>query len=220
MKSLPPADSIRLPIAVAELVDRASDAFEAAWRGGGPRPRIEDFWTATDEPARSALLRELVAAELELRRAAGEQPEPADYLGRFPGLTEAIRALFDSTEPGIEPAAVADAACPVPCIPGYVIIEELGRGGMGVVYLARQQRLGRIVALKMILAGDHGSTEAVARSLAEARLIARLKHPHIVEIHQVGDQDGRPYPSWSTSRGAASPAGFAAARGRRTRRPS
>ena len=193
MRPDPPADAFGLPVAVAELVDRVSDAFEAAWRGGGPRPRIEDFWTATDEPARSALLRELVAAELELRRAAGERPEPAEYLRRFPGSAEALRALFDATEPGIEPAAVGDAAPPVPCIPGYLILSELGRGGMGVVYLARQQRLGRHVALKMILAADQGSSEAVARSLAEARLIARLKHPHIVEIYHVGDQDGRPY---------------------------
>jgi WD40 repeat protein len=189
MRPFPRADAPRLPIAVAELVDQASDAFEAAWRGGGPRPRIEDFWTATDEPARSALLRELVAAELELRRSAGEHPEPAEYLGRFPGSAEALRALFDSTEP----AAVADAARPVPCIPGYVIIEELGRGGMGVVYRARQERLGRIVALKMILPTDQGSSEAIGRSVAEARLLARLKHPHIVEIYQVGDHDGRPY---------------------------
>jgi WD40 repeat protein/serine/threonine protein kinase len=190
MRSEPAANAISLPIAVAELVDRISDAFEAAWHGGGPRPRIEDFWTATDEPARSALLRELVAAELELRRAAGEDPDSADYSDRFPGSAEALRSLFDSTESQIEPSVVA---LPVPAIPGYEIIEELGRGGMGVVYLARQRRLGRIVALKMILAADLGSSEAVARSLAEARLIARLKHPHVVEIYQVGDHDGRPY---------------------------
>jgi WD40 repeat protein/serine/threonine protein kinase len=188
-----PAEAGRLPGAVAELVDRLSDAFEAAWRSGGPRPRIEDYWMASDEPARSALLRELVAADLELRRAAGERPELAEYVRRFPGSTEVLAILFDSTESELEPAVIGDAGLPVPCIPGYLIIEELGRGGMGIVYLARQQRLGRTVALKMIQAADQGSPEAVARSLAEARLIARLKHPHIVEIYQVGDHDGRPY---------------------------
>jgi WD40 repeat protein len=186
-------EAICLPIPAAELVDRISDAFEAAWRAGGPRPRIEDFWSATDEPARSALLRELVAAEIELRRAAGERPEAADYLDRFLGSAEVLMGLFGATEAETERAAVADAAPEVPRLPGYLIVEELGRGGMGVVFLARQERLGRTVALKMILAADQGSTEAVARFLAEARLIARLKHPYIVEIYQVGDQDGRPY---------------------------
>jgi WD40 repeat protein len=187
------AEALRLPIDIAELVDQVSDAFEAAWRAGGRRPRIEDFWTATEEPARSALLRELVAAEIELRRAAGERPEPADYLDRFPGSAGILMGLLDATEAETERAAVANVAPQVPRLPGYMIVEELGRGGMGVVYLARQQRLGRTVALKMILAADQGSTEAVARFLAEARLIARLKHAHIVEIYQVGDQDGRPY---------------------------
>jgi WD40 repeat protein/serine/threonine protein kinase len=187
------AGEVGLPIAMAELVDRVSDAFEAAWRAGGPRPRIEDFWCATDEPARSALLRELVAAELELRHAAGEWPEPADYFDRFPDSAEILVSLFDATEPDSATAATAPDEPQFPCIPGYLITEELGRGGMGVIYLARQERLGRTVALKMILAADQGSSEAVARSLAEARLIARLKHPHIVEIYQVGDHRGRPY---------------------------
>jgi WD40 repeat protein len=194
MRRDPPPDAFPLPIDVAELVDRVSDAFEAAWRGGGPRPRIEDYWTATDEPLGPALLRELIAAELELRRAVGERPEPEDYARRFPRCADVVEALLnEAIEPGTEPVAAADAAPRFPSIPGYVIIEELGRGGMGVVYLARHERLGRTVALKMIQATDQGSSEAVARALAEARLIARLKHPHIVEIYQVGDHDGRPY---------------------------
>jgi WD40 repeat protein/serine/threonine protein kinase len=139
------------------------------------------------------LLRELVAAELELRQSAGEQPDPEEYVRRFPESAGVLGALFDSSEPEPNPEAVGGASPPVPSIPGYQIIEELGRGGMGIVYLARHERLGRTVALKMILAADQDSPEAVARSLAEARLIARLKHPHIVEIYQVGDQDGRPY---------------------------
>jgi WD40 repeat protein len=78
-------------------------------------------------------------------------------------------------------------------IPGYEILSELGRGGMGVVYQARQVRLDRPCAIKMILAGTYATLEAVARFLAEARAIARLQHPHIVQIHHIGEADGLPF---------------------------
>jgi eukaryotic-like serine/threonine-protein kinase len=81
----------------------------------------------------------------------------------------------------------------VPEIPGYELLGELGRGAMGVVYRARQIRLNRQVALKMILAGDHAGPDTLARFLAEAATIARLKHPHIVQIYAIGDCEGRPY---------------------------
>src|SRR5207248_2727208 len=66
-------------------------------------------------------------------------------------------------------------------------------GGMGVVYQARQVRLNRLVALKMILAGDHAGPGAVQRLLAEAETIARVKHPNIVQIYAIGDCGGLPY---------------------------
>jgi len=89
------------------------------------------------------------------------------------------------------PAALAEAR--PDRVAGYEVLEELGRGAMGVVYKARQARLGRLVALKMILDGTMASPEQRARFCTEAEAVARLNHPHIVHIHEIGEHDGRPF---------------------------
>jgi WD40 repeat protein/serine/threonine protein kinase len=80
-----------------------------------------------------------------------------------------------------------------PAVPGYEILRELGRGGMGVVYQARQLALHRTVALKMIRTGPHAGPKEIARFRAEAEVIARLQHPNIVQIYDVGDAAGWPF---------------------------
>jgi tetratricopeptide (TPR) repeat protein/predicted Ser/Thr protein kinase len=95
--------------------------------------------------------------------------------------------------PNCRAEAVGEKA-PAPHVFGrYEILSEINRGAMGIVYRAKEESLGRTVALKVLLAGEHASPEQVGRFIREAKAIARLRHPNIVPIHDVGEVDGRHY---------------------------
>jgi serine/threonine protein kinase len=104
----------------------------------------------------------------------------------------AVSDLWGETGEPDRPAAGLFSRLRPPEVTGYEILGELGRGGMGVVYKARQLRLNRVVALKMILAGDYAGPDAVERIMAKAEIVTRLQHPNIVQIYAIGDCEGRP----------------------------
>jgi WD40 repeat protein/tRNA A-37 threonylcarbamoyl transferase component Bud32 len=135
-------------------------------------------------------------------------PACEERAGRWDNLSDAaIQALRQAAphrkaathplSPGATPdPAAEEAVSPVresSTPPGFTLLEELGRGGAGVVYKARQHQPERVVALKCLLDEGPGGAEHRARFLAEADAIARLNHPHIVQVHAVGEHRGQPF---------------------------
>jgi serine/threonine-protein kinase len=132
---------------------------------------------------------------------AGKSPDRQKLVAEFPELhgmlecLESLHRLVPSPTPQQPPARATSgltAGGPVQ-FGNYELLGELGRGGMGVVYRARQRGLDRLVAIKMILASSLASPELVQRFHAEAKAAARLHHPNIVHIHEAGQVEGQHY---------------------------
>ncbi|HLJ93473.1 MAG TPA: protein kinase, partial [Gemmataceae bacterium] len=138
-------------------------------------------------------LLELLYHEVVLREEQGENPTLEEYERRFPEHAEAIHlhfevheALRSSASPQPDVDARADT---FPSVHGYEVLSILGRGGMGVVYKARQTALNRLVALKMVASGTQTRLEERLRFRREAEAIASLQHPHIVQIYEISVQE-------------------------------
>ncbi len=172
-----------LPLSALERIDRVCQDFEAAWKAGTV-PQIEPFLGDAVGQERVQLLKELLLLELDYHRRNAETPDITEYQSRFPQDGQLLAAVF---------ANCAERASSPPR-PGtrvryfgdYELLEEIGSGGMGVVYMARQISLNRTVAVKMILRGHFVTDVEVRRFQAEAETLAELQYPNIVPIHEVG----------------------------------
>jgi eukaryotic-like serine/threonine-protein kinase len=180
-----------------KLSDLLTDALSAAERADLAR-HVEDCATC------QARLADLTGtSDTKIGRLAESSPTASraedKMIQRLKGISswlpptiplQAARRAGHSSHPVLRESAVGGEW---PVVPGYNIVGELGRGGMGVVYQARQLGLRRTVALKMVRTGAQANPNDLARFRAEAVVIARLQHPNIVQIYDVGEAAGRPY---------------------------
>jgi hypothetical protein len=181
----------------SEVLRWARDELRRRLESGEPcraEAFLSDYPALASDPDQAL---DLVFAEFLTRRALGQPLDPDEWYSRFPQWRDRLRRRFaglsDDPASTQAPLTVPDEVGPGGEFPlgRHELFEELGRGGMGVVYRARDVALGRFVALKMIRSGALEGPE-VARFHREAQAAARLRHPHIVPIYAVGLHQGRP----------------------------
>lgn len=183
--------------------------FIDAWQSGSS-PRLEDLLSQIPSEDVQPTLLELLQWEIAWRKENGETPDLLEYLERFPEYASVVQSIFrvtfsnlpgeeTPTEPvglnrrgGSRPTPPFIPSRTLPQLENYDVLEEIGQGGMGIVYKAWQRNTDRFVALKML--GQHVcSVEDLGRFRAEVQAIARLNHPNIVPLYEAGEHEGRPF---------------------------
>jgi tetratricopeptide (TPR) repeat protein len=196
-----------MPDLAPQDLDALLDRQKQAW-ADGRRPTVEELLTGSPFDHDTEIFLDLLYNEIVTREELGEAPSAEEYARRYPHLRADLQLHFEvhsalheqllgathhvhdtESTPDRELAARATG----PGLEDYEIVGQLGRGGMGVVYRARHRRLRRLVALKMFQPGWVPSPRELLRFHTEAEAIARLQHPNIVQIFEVGQAQGRPF---------------------------
>jgi serine/threonine-protein kinase len=148
----------------------------------------------SDDPRVQQLLDELLDSDATPETVCESCPELLPVVRTRWQQMRRLRAHLDALFPLSDaPAPQPVEGVTLPSIPGYEVEAVLGRGGMGVVFRARHVGLNRLVALKMVVGGAYARPQELARFLREAEAEASLRHPHIVQVHDIGEHEGRPY---------------------------
>jgi serine/threonine-protein kinase len=195
---------------LAARLDPVCDRFESEWLGGR-RPRLEDFLPLVAEDDRPALLRELLALELEHCARHGEQPTADEFRRRLPEHAALIDAAFAARFTVSVATPAGKTLSPAELLPGeaaagvsgaaavsragrYEVEREIARGGMGVVFRARDPDLKRSLAVKVLREEYRAVPQLARRFREEAQVTGQLQHPGIPPVHEVGTlPDGRPF---------------------------
>jgi serine/threonine protein kinase/WD40 repeat protein len=196
-------------VSAVELAELIRIDLDARWGRNDRRQPEEYLKQFPTVAADTELAVDVIYSEYLAREQLGEQPELAEYKQRFPlfaevlaqqiGLHHALKT-FDDGSHNVSDAPHATVGGlvnvsddPTESETSYEILEQIGSGGMGVVYKALQPALNRLVALKMVRAIDAENPELLARFRSEARVVASLHHPNIVQVYDYGQHEGLPY---------------------------
>jgi serine/threonine protein kinase/Flp pilus assembly protein TadD len=174
------------------LLEQLKEDQEQRWREGHPRTIEHYLGEHASLAEQNNCVLELIYNEVKVRQENGQTPKLEDYSSRFPHLVKDLTKMFEVHEALFGKTRPKGKVQP-PVIKGFDIKRELARGGMGVVYLARQTSLNRDVALKLILSDKDQTTKSRERFRDEAKALARLKHPNIVQVYEQGEHEGQPY---------------------------
>lgn len=214
---LPPESDPRYLATLEELI---LIELELAWKKSSQGPRVEQYVERFPQLDRQDILIRLVEQEFRARFENGRAPAFDEFNERWhvlfladPDFVPRLRAITDTpTIRGVDTTKVVQTSHGRICLGpfgGFELLEELGRGGMGVVYRARQQRPDRIVALKLVrrdrldMLPRDSQTSALDRFSQESQAAAQLMHDHIATVYEVGQVDGEPFYSMQYVEGAS-----------------